>query len=493
MVSRAMSERLHWLGCEEAYEGLRNRDFSSRELVRDTLDWIRESGDLTRAWVDVDEEGALAQADRADGALREGAAHGVLHGVGFGVKDVVAVAGRPMRAGSPATGDFVPSSDATVVSRIRDAGGICLGKTVTHEFAFGSTSPPTRNPWDGLSVTGGSSGGSGAAVAARQAPMAVGTDNCCSVRNPAALNGICGIRPTFGRVSCSGVIPASLGTDAVGPLCRSVVDTAMALQAMSGYDPDDPRSSRAPVADFAAHARNGRANAEGAVAGLRVGVPTHYFFDHLEPGVESSVRGAITALEEMGAEIRPVELPHAEYAVPAFFVLDIAEEAALQHDHLRAGRAFGEDVQRWAEIGSLILAKDYIRAQQMRSLIIADWGNALRDADVILTPATAATAKQPVDHPIFIDVEYPDGHTEDVVFAYGRFLIPVSLAGLPGLVLPCGLDEAKLPVGVQIVGPAFDEATVFRVGAALEARLAFEPWRPAPGGSAEVASARDVW
>jgi aspartyl-tRNA(Asn)/glutamyl-tRNA(Gln) amidotransferase subunit A len=475
-----VGERLHWLGCADAHDGLRKGDFSSRELMQDTLDWIRESSDLTRAWVEVDDAGALAQADQADRELRAGVDRGPLHGVGFGVKDVVAVARRPMKVGSAVTADFVPSSDAKVVERMREAGGICIGKTTTHEFAFGSTSPPTRNPWDGVSVTGGSSGGSAAAVAAGQAPVAIGTDNCCSVRNPAALTGVCGIRPTFGRVSTSGVVPASLGMDTVGPLCRTVVDAAIALGVMCGYDAADPRSSRAPVPDFPSHAQTARADAEAAVAGLRVGVPTNYFFDHLEPGVESNVRAAIGMLERMGATVRPVELPHAEYAVPAFFVLDVAEEAALQHDHLREGREFGEDVQRWAEIGSLILAKDYIRAQQMRSLIVDDWGAALQDVDVIVTPATAASAKPPVDHPVFIDVEYPDGHVEDVVFAYGRFLIPVSLAGLPALVLPCGLDMGGLPIGVQIVAPAFDEAAAFRVGSSLEAALGFEPWRPAP-------------
>jgi aspartyl-tRNA(Asn)/glutamyl-tRNA(Gln) amidotransferase subunit A len=471
------AERLHWLGCAEAHDGLRSGDFSARELMLDTLDWIRESDDLTRAWVDVDESGALASADAADRELRSGVDRGPLHGVGFGVKDVVAVAGRPMKVGSAVTADFVPSADANVVARMREAGAICIGKTTTHEFAFGSTSQPTRNPWDGVSVTGGSSGGSAAAVAAGQAPVAIGTDNCCSVRNPAALTGVCGIRPTFGRVSTSGVVPASLGTDAVGPLCRTVADTAIALGVMCGHDPADPRSSTAPVPDFAAHARRAQAGAEEAVAGLRVGVPTSYFFDHLEPGVESNVSAAIGVLEQMGASIGPVEMPHAQHSVPAFFVLDVAEEAALQHDHLRAGRKLGEDVQRWAEIGSLILAKDYIRAQQMRSLIVQDWGAAFQGVDVIITPATAASAKPPVDHPVFIDVEYPDGHVEDVVFAYGRFLIPVSLAGLPGLVLPCGLDEGGLPIGVQIVAPAFDEAAAFRVGAGLEAALGFEPWR----------------
>lgn len=474
-----MPERLHWLSATEAAAGLLSGDFSSRELIEDTLGWIAQSEGITRAWVTIDEAGALEQAEQADREIRAGRIHGPLHGIGFGVKDVVAVAGMPMRVGSAVTADFVPREDATVVARMRAAGGICVGKTVTHEFAFGSTSPPARNPWDGESVPGGSSGGSAAAVAAGQVAVAVGTDCCCSVRNPAALTGICGIRPTFGRVSATGVVPASLGLDTVGPLSRDVADTALALGVMCGHDPSDPRSSSAPTPDFSAHARRGRAEVADAVAGLRVGVPTNHFFEHLEAGVDAQVRAALSALEHLGAIVCPIELPHAEHAVPAFFVLDIAEEAALQHDHIRRGEAvLGEDVQRWAQIGSLILATDYIRAQQMRSLIVADWGRAFEHVNVIVTPATAATAKKPTDHPIFIDVAYPDGYVEDVVFAYGRFLIPVSLAGLPALVLPCGLDERGLPVGLQIVAPAFDEGTALRVGAALEQSLGAVSRRP---------------
>jgi aspartyl-tRNA(Asn)/glutamyl-tRNA(Gln) amidotransferase subunit A len=415
--------------------------------------------------VTVDAEGVLAAADAADRDLAAGIDRGPLHGIGFGVKDVVAVGGLPLQVGSPVAKGFVPHEDATVVANLRAAGGICLGKTVTHEFAFGSSSPPTRNPWDGRSVPGGSSGGSAAAVAAGQATIALGTDNCCSVRNPAALNGVCGIRPTFGRVSTAGVVPASFGLDTVGPICRTVGDTATMLAAMSSFDPADPRSSRAPVPDFAA----GLEEAAVDLDRLRVGVPDSYFFEHLETAVERSLEEALETLRGLGATVHRVSLPHAEHALPAFFVLDVAEEAALQYDHLRRKPGnLGEDVQQWAELGSMILATDYIRANQMRALITRDWEAAFEAVDVIVTPATAATAKQPVDHPIFIEVDYPDGYREDIVFAYGRFLIPVSMAGLPGLVVPCGQDEAGLPIGMQIVAPAFDEASAFRVGAAYE-------------------------
>lgn len=472
-------ERPHWLDLAAAGRALRSGELSSRELIEDSLAWIEETEPKTRAWVEVMSESALKGAAAADRDFAAGVDRGPLHGIGFGVKDVIAVADTPMRAGSRVTGDFIPRKDAAVVANLRRAGGICLGKTVTHEFAFGSSSPPARNPWDGRSVPGGSSGGSAVAVAAGQTALAVGTDNCCSVRNPAALNGVCGIRPTFGRVSTTGVVPASLGLDTVGPICRTVADIAVCLTAMSSFDPVDPRSSRAAVPDFGSLL----GGAEQGIDGLRVGVPENYFFEHLEADVARSMDESLEILRGLGASLHPVKLPHAEHALPAFFVLDVAEEAALQYDHLREKPGgLGEDVQGWAEAGSMILAVDYIRANQMRALILRDWEVAFEDVDAIVTPATAATAKTPVDHPIFIEVDYPDGYREDIVFAYGRFLIPVSMAGLPGLVVPCGADAAGLPIGMQIVAPAFDEATALRVGAAFEATR--PPYAPPPAVSA---------
>jgi aspartyl-tRNA(Asn)/glutamyl-tRNA(Gln) amidotransferase subunit A len=471
-----MPDRPHWLSISDAGTAIRRGDLSVRELVTDSLAWIEESDSVTRAWTAVTAEDALEAADRADAELAAGEDRGPFHGMPVGVKDVVAVAGVPMGVGSDMVRDFVPRDDAEVVRRLRAAGGIVIGKTVTHEFAYGSTSPPTRNPWDGESVPGGSSGGSAAAVAAGHVVGAIGTDCCCSVRNPAALTGVCGIRPTVGRVSTTGVVPSSLGLDAVGPICRTTRDTATMLGAMAGYDPRDTRSSTAPIPDFGLHLDDMR----DSVSGLRIGVPTDYFFEHIEPDVDARVRDAVELLKDLGAQIQPVDVPHAKHSVAVFFVICIGELGALQYDHLRADDCrLGEDVRRWGEIGSMILAKDYVRAQQMRSLIIADWERAFQDVDLVLTPATSAVAKKPVDHPIFIDVEYPDGFVEDVVFAYGRFLIPVSLAGLPGLVLPCGQDHDGLPIGLQLVAPAFDEATAFRVGTALEEELALGLAKPA--------------
>jgi aspartyl-tRNA(Asn)/glutamyl-tRNA(Gln) amidotransferase subunit A len=216
------------------------------------------------------------------------------------------------------------------------------------------------------------------------------------------------------------------------------------------------------------------------LAGIRIGVPESHFFEHLEPDIGRRAELAIAALTRAGASIEAVDLPHAKHAATVFFVLVVAEQAALQHDQLRDGSRppLGEDVQAWAEFGNLILAKDYIRAQQVRGLIVADWARAFERVDAILTPATAAKAKQPLADPVQIAVTYPDGFSEDVLQAYGRFLMPVSLAGLPGLVVPAGLGDDGLPVGVQVVSPAFGESLAFRIGAVLERQLETAPARP---------------
>jgi aspartyl-tRNA(Asn)/glutamyl-tRNA(Gln) amidotransferase subunit A len=245
---------------------------------------------------------------------------------------------------------------------------------------------------------------------------------------------------------------------------------------MSAYDRTDPRSSKAHVPDFAATLDNAAQGLEG----VRVGVPRTHFFDHVEPDIERGLEGALDLMAELGATLHEVDIPHARHASHVFFVLVVAEAAALQHEHLRDGRAhlLGEDVRGWAQFGNLILAKDYIRAQQMRTLIAADWAHAFDEVDVVVTPATAAVAKRPDQHPVQIDVMYPDGFREDVLFAYGRFLMPVSVAGLPGLVVPCGLSAEGLPIGLQIVARAFDESAALRVGAALEREMGTSNRRP---------------
>jgi aspartyl-tRNA(Asn)/glutamyl-tRNA(Gln) amidotransferase subunit A len=454
---------LQWLTVKEAGERLRDGDVTSVELTQAVLDHIEATGDVTKAYVTVTGERAMSEAEQADADLKAGKDRGPFQGIPYCAKDVIAVEGAPMAVGSKLTGDFAPSMDAAIIERLTEAGAVCLGKTVTHEFSWGSTSPPTRNPWDGRSVTGGSSGGTGAAVGGGQALAGLGADCCCSIRNPSALNGIAGIRASYGRVPLRGVVPVSLGMDVVGPMCRTVEDTALMLDVVAGYLAGDPSSIDVPLPSFAgAIGRD--------VAGLRVGVPKNFFFDKLEAGVEKSVRAAIDHLESLGMELVEVELPHVHLAGDAFFAIVVAETAALHDDWLyHRADDLGADVRVWAELGNFLLAKDYVRGQQIRHLVIDDWKKVFEQVDVVATPSTTATAKEPKDHPIYIEVEYPSGEKEDVLYAYGRCLMPVSIAGLPGLIVPSGLShEDDLPVGLQIVAPPFDEATAFAVGHAYE-------------------------
>jgi len=468
-----VASELHWLGVTEAAAGLRNGTFSSTELVEDTLAWVERAQPVTHAYVELLGDRARAEARRADEELRAGRDRGPFHGIPYSVKDVIAVRDVPMRCNTelgPAKA-FTPRRDATVVARMREAGAVCLGKVATHEFSWGVTSPPSRNPWDGRSVTGGSSGGSGAAVAAGQGAASIGADCGCSVRNPAALNGVCGMRVTHGRVPTTGSVPLSMTMDTIGPLARSVRDTALLLQVIAGWDAEDPTSSTAPVPDFCAGLERG-------IDGLRIGVPSDYFFDHIEPGVRASVEAAVRTLGELGAEIVDLPMPRAKYANGAFLFV-IGESAALldEYTYERASE-FGVDVRNFAELGNLLLAKDYCRAQQVRTLVRQDFERAFETVDVIVTPTVAATAKPPTDDPVFIDVRYADGYSEDVLWAYCRCTIPVSMAGCPALIVPCGLAPDGLPVSIQIVAPAFDEVTAFRAGAAFEAATGFRELRP---------------
>jgi aspartyl-tRNA(Asn)/glutamyl-tRNA(Gln) amidotransferase subunit A len=454
---------LQWLTVKEAGKRLRDGDLTSVELTQAVLDHIDATGDVTKAYVTVTGERAMAEAEKADADLAAGQDRGPFQGIPYCVKDLVAVKGAPMTVGSKLTNGFEPEFDAAIIERLNDAGAVCVGKTVTHEFAWGSTSPPTRNPWDGKSVTGGSSGGTGAAVGGGQALAGLGTDCCCSIRNPSALNGITGIRPSYGLVPLQGVVPVSLGMDTIGPMCRTVEDTALMLDVVAGYLDGDPSSIDVPVPSYAgAIGRD--------VAGLRVGVPKNFFFDKLEAGVEKSIREAIAHLESLGMELVEVELPHIHMAADAFFAIVVAETAALHNDWLyHRADDMGGDVRVWAELGNFLLAKDYVRGQQVRHLIIEDWKKVFEQVDVVVTPSTTATAKVPKDHPVYIEVEYPDGEKEDVLFAYGRCLMTVSVAGLPAVVVPSGLSyEDNLPVGLQIVAPPFDEATAFAVAHAYE-------------------------
>lgn len=468
------SGELQWLGLAEAARLIRQGDVSPVEIVEDTLSWIERTDPITRAFVTLLADDALREAKAAERALLSGDDRGPLHGLTYTVKDVIGVKGVPMKCNSKLAEDFVPVEDSHVVSRMRRAGAICIGKCATHELSWGVISSPSRNPWDGKSVTGGSSGGSGATVAAGQCAGSIGADCGCSVRNPAALNGVTGMRATHGRVATTGSVPLSMTLDTIGPLARSAQDSALMLNVMAGHDPADPTSSTAPVPDFTAKLGE-------SVAGLKIGVPTNFFFDHIEDGVKRAVEDGIRTLEHLGMEVREIEMPHATYTHGAFLNIVCAESAALLDEFTPARAAeLGIDVRTFVELGTLVLAKDYCKSQQIRSLVRQDFERAFVYAgvDIIVIPTTAATAKAPKDDPYLINVEYPDGYTEDVAWAYCRYNTPVSMAGCPTLVVPCGFGDDELPVGMQVVAPAFGEQTALQVGHAYQQATDWHTRRP---------------
>jgi aspartyl-tRNA(Asn)/glutamyl-tRNA(Gln) amidotransferase subunit A len=477
-----MSSVLHDLGAREAADRIRRRECSAVELTRATLDRIAGVEPTVHAFLHVAEAEALAAADAIDRRIAAGDDVGPLGGVPVGVKDVICTAGIPTTAGSRILGAFVPAYDATVVARLRRAGAVIVGKLNCDEFAMGSSNEnsafgPTRNPWDAERVPGGSSGGSGAAVAAREVPTSLGTDTGGSIRLPAAFCGVVGVKPTYGRVSRYGVIAYASSLDQVGPLARDVGDAALVLEAIAGHDPADSTASPRPVPAYADVLASG-------VRGLRLGLPREYFVDGMQPEVEQSVRAAVAELERLGAVVEPVSLPHTEYAIATYYLIATAEASSnlARYDGVRYGlretgpdgslgemyersraAGFGSEVKRRIMLGTYALSAGYydayyLKAQQVRTLIRRDFEAAFARCDALVTPVAPTTAFR-------LGEKTADPLT---MYLSDIFTISVNLAGLPALALPCGVDAAGLPVGLQIIGQPFDEATVLRVGAAYE-------------------------
>jgi aspartyl-tRNA(Asn)/glutamyl-tRNA(Gln) amidotransferase subunit A len=416
----------------------------------------RLDGDL-KAFVHLN-AAALDEARRCDEEAAAGRRRGALHGVPVAVKDNYLTAGMPTTAGTHAPGYQWPMQDSAAVARLREAGAIVIGKTRTHEFAWGTETPPTANPWDLTRIPGGSSGGSGAAVAARLAYAALGSDTGGSIRIPASLCGVVGLKPTFGRISRAGIVPHSWSLDHAGPLALTVRDAALLLQVLAGYDRDDPASASAPVPDFSA-------GLDAGVRGLRVGVCRNHFFGQNEVDVERRVEAAIADLAALGAQIVEFEVPNLKYGLGAIYAIELASSSAYHDRALRDGAtaAMADDVRALVEVGRLVSGSDYLRAEQLRAQLIRDFEAACRRVDVVVTPASPVTAWKSGQASVITG-----GLEESPLAASWRLTYPYNLTGMPAISLPCGFDERGLPVGLQIAGALFDEATVLRVAAAYE-------------------------
>jgi aspartyl-tRNA(Asn)/glutamyl-tRNA(Gln) amidotransferase subunit A len=450
---------------------LRDRRLSPVDLTEAYLGRIERLDPRLHTYIRVLPEQARAAARQAEVEIGRGDWRGPLHGVPLGLKDLFDVAGVPCTMGSKILRDNVPDIDATVVTRLKAAGAIILGKQNLHEFAFGITSENphygvVRNPWDLDRVPGGSSGGTAAAVAASLCAGGLGSDTGASIRAPASFCGVVGLKPTYGRVSRAGVLPLAWSLDHVGPLARSVADCALLLQAIAGSDPRDPSSSNAPVPDFSPALSQG-------VGGLRLGVPREHFFELLEPEVERLVREAIATLERLGARVEEVALPHSVHAQTAGNGIMASEAASLHASWLRERpEDYGPDVLQRIQGGLLVRATEYLYSQQMRTLVQQDFARAFQQVDVVLGPTVPLVA------PRIGRTFEPGGPFKMAPRAIAnRMTVPCNLTGMPAISVPCGFSEG-LPVGLQIMGPAFAEPLVLRVAAAYEAACAWRQQRP---------------
>lgn len=450
------------LPVSELGELLRKKEVSPVEVTKSYLDRISEYNHKVNAYVTVTEDEALTSARQAEKEIQRGDYRGPLHGVPIAHKDIYWTKGVRTTAGSRVLMDFVPEEDSTVVANYRAAGTIMLGKLNTHEFAYGSTNKPSafgppRNPWDPDRQTGGSSGGSAVATLMSMCGASTGSDSGGSIRMPSGACGTVGMKPTYGLGSRYGVIPLMWTMDHPGPITRTVRDAALMLQPVAGYDPKDPTTVQRSIPDYSAALT-------GDVKGLRVGVPTTYFYDRADPEVDATVRKAVEKLSELGAEVEEVELPYIEYAGAASLVLHLAEPPAYHDDTIASHpELFTDSIREQIRLGSYILAKDYLHAQRYRRLLGQSFATAFKEFDALVTPVLPIPATRSADEKVIVR-----GREEEVFFTMLRNTEPMDLTGLPALAVPCGFSVLGLPIGMQIVGKPFDEETVLRVGDAYE-------------------------
>jgi aspartyl-tRNA(Asn)/glutamyl-tRNA(Gln) amidotransferase subunit A len=444
----------------EAAEALRRRRLSAVELTSAALARIERLDSTLRAFITVTAEEAMRRARLADTELASGHDRGPLHGIPVAVKDLFLTRGVRTTSGSKIFADYVPDYDATAVERLEAAGAVPLGKLNMHELAYGITSAnphfgAVRNPWDIRRIPGGSSGGAGAAVAANLVYAALGTDTGGSIRIPASFCGTVGLKPTYGRVSRHGVMPLAWSLDHAGPLARSVRDAAIVLGAIAGFDRRDPSSSRRPVVDYVP-------DGSCSIRGLRIGFPES-FFERLDADVEVSVRGAQARAASAGAVIKPVRTPSLEALNAAGRVILLAEAAAVMEPHRARRDAFGADVLTLLDQGRLVPATDYLNAQRLRRKLQREFSQVWSEVDCLMAPTTPLAAP-----PLGETTVRLAGREEDVRLASTRLVRGINVLGWPALSMPCGLSSEGLPIGLQIVGPPFEEALILRLGAALE-------------------------
>ena len=469
----AAHHELARLTLAEAAGLVKQREVSPVELVEASLERIAQVDPQLKAFIRVFEQQARQVAKAAELMVMAGHDLGPLHGIPIALNDNVALRGHPTTAGSRILADWIPEQDATVTARLRQAGAVFVGKLNMHEFAWGGTSDnphygTVRNPWNLERFPAGSSGGSGAAVAARTCYAAIGTDTGGSIRLPSAINGIVGIRPTYGRVSNHGIIPLAWSMDTAGPMTRTVADCALMFGAIAGHDPRDASTARIPVPDYGD-------GLDAGIAGLRIGIIPGYFFHHLQRPVRDAVNAALDTLVAAGATLVDVDIRNIHGNISAQLTIEAAEPSTYHQRWLRERPGdYGDDVRTLLEVGEMLLATHYLQAQRYRNLLRSEFMEAFRRVDVFVCPTLPFTATRIGKMKVVIEA----GQEEEMLSAIMQFTGVPSLTGLPSLNVPCGFDPDGMPIGMQIIGRPFDEETLFRAGAAYQAATDFHLREP---------------
>ena len=489
------------LTIQEAHRGLVTREFSSVDLTASCLERIRRVEDRVKSFVTITEDLAQSQAERADRVLADDLAT-PLTGIPVQIKDLISTKGIPTTCCSRMLESYVPPYNATVVSKLLDQGAVILGKGNMDEFGMGSSCEhsaffPTHNPWDLARVPGGSSGGAAASVAAGEVIYALGSDTGGSIRQPAALSGVVGLKPTYGSVSRYGLVAYASSLDQIGPLARGVADCALVLDAIAGHDPLDATSVSRPASGYAA-ALDGNSDGssplgpQGTRDALRIGVPQEYFVEGLDPEVKDRVEDGIRVLESLGASVQPVSLPTTQHALACYYIIAPSECSAnlARYDGVKFGYSyqdtsdmweamektrrygFGPEVKRRIMLGTYALSSGYydayyIKAQQVRTLIRREFDQVFSQVDALVTPTSPVVA-------------FPLGEkTADPLQMYlvDVYTLPVNIAGLPGLSVPCGFSQG-LPVGMQLIGPAWSEETLLQIAQSYQQATEWHLARP---------------
>lgn len=465
--------RLTDLTLAEAAKKIETKKLSPVELTKACLERVEKYDDTLKTFISVYADEAIEIAKANERLISSGNYLGPLHGIPMALKDNVAVANKVTTAGSMILKNEVSKEDATVTKNLRSSGAIILGKLNMHEFAWGGTSEnphygTVRNPWDTERFAAGSSGGSGASVSAGMCLASIGTDTGGSIRLPSAINGLAGIRPTYGRVSNAGIIPLAWSMDTAGPMARTAEDCAIVFQHLAGHDSKDPNSARVLVDDYISNLRK-------PLKGIKIGVVPGYFFHHLQQPVHDAVKEALEVYQQLGAEIVEVDIKNIHGNISAQLTIESVEPSAYHQKWLREHpESYGEDVRILLEMGEMLLATHYVQAQRYRALLRNEFMEAFDKVDVFICPTLPFTATKVGTMKVVIE----NGVEEDMLAAIMQFTGVPSLTGLPSLNVPCGFDDDGMPIGMQIIGKPFDEALLFNMGTVYQDNTNHHEQRP---------------